>query len=107
MNDLCLKFDNEAAALQVLQASGLLVPAPDAVDDNGNRTPGAGLVPAGSARIDLIGLLSRPVGEPDADGSQPMELVPGWHINVLLTGDVPPELLPYIVTPRHRARVWA
>lgn len=93
MNDLCLRFDSEAEALSVLQAAGLTV--------EGTPAPGVWL--------DVIGVITRHVGEPDADGVQPTEQIPGWHINALIAGDVPEALSQYIIVPppRNRVRVWA
>lgn len=90
MNDLCLKFESESEAQQMLAAAGLL--------HERDLVPGV--------CIDVIGTIRLPVGEPDADGNQPTEQLPGWHVNVLCAS-VPEALQPYIVTPARRVRVWA
>jgi hypothetical protein len=170
MNDLCLRFDSEAEALQVLAATGLLIVTPEHVqsvaahtvsswapidpagaiaaqldamfsgaeygdracigdvlyerldDDAGNlvwcaevrtevpaseRVIPASVRPADGVRLDIVGVITRPVGEPDAEGLQQTEQLPGWHVNALLAGPVPEALQPYVVTPAQRARVWA
>jgi hypothetical protein len=91
MNDLCLRFADEVEALAVLEAAGL-------------TTEG---MPAPGVWLDVIGVIVRPVGEPDAEGVQQTETLPGWHVNALLSGAVPEQLQPHIVTPAARVRVWA
>jgi hypothetical protein len=91
MNDLCLRFADEAEALAALEAAGLTVEG----------------APALGVWLDVIGVIVRPIGEPDAEGVQPVEQLPGWHVNALLSGDVPEQLQPYIVAPAQRVRVWA
>jgi hypothetical protein len=91
MNDLCLRFDSEGAALAALEATGLTAEG----------------VPAPGVWLDVIGVITRPAGEPDADGVQPAETLPGWHVNALIAGEVPEQLQPYVVSPAQRVRVWA
>lgn len=91
MNDLCLKFDSEAAALAALEAAGLTVDG----------------APAQGVWLDVVGVIVRPLGEPDASGVQPVEQLDGWHVNALLAGPVPEQLLPHVVSPAARVRVWA
>jgi hypothetical protein len=93
MNDICLKFDSDTQAQQVLTAAGLLT-------EDG---------PVPGIHLHVVGVISRQVGEPAADAETPpvMEQLPGWHVNVLLSGDVPELLQPCIVTPKQRMSVWA
>jgi hypothetical protein len=91
MNDLCLRFDSEPAALAALEAAGLTA--------DGAPTPGVWL--------DVVGVITRPIGEPNAQGVQQTEQLSGWHINALLAGNVPEQLQPYVVAPAQRVRVWA
>ena len=93
MNDLCLKFDSREQFEALLLKIGLY-----------QQFDGA-LIP--STPIDVIGAITRPIGEPDADGNVQTEALPGWHANVLIAGDVPAALAPHIVTPTQRVRVWA
>lgn len=73
------------------------------------RTVPASLAAAPGVCIAVVGVIHRQIGEPAPDANTPpeFELLPGWHVNVLLCGDVPEPLQPYIVTPTRRLRVWA
>jgi len=55
--------------------------------------------------IDILGEIERP-GERDEEGNEipPPTKFKGWHINFL--GELPSELEPFSVRPKHPVRVW-
>lgn len=84
MTDLCLKFQDEAAAISALESlTGI--------------------------SIDTIGVIHQPIGDMDAEGNFLTAAIPGWHVN--LRGEFTEEqvaaLAPYIVTPESPVRVWS
>lgn len=77
MKPAYLKFADEAEAAKVLDGLDL-------------------------AARDDVGVIYPPM----ADDKQP-EPLDGWHVNVMLEGDVPESLQPYVVTPDTPARRFA
>ena len=57
--------------------------------------------------LDGVDLAARDdVGEPQPDEEHPTP-PSGWHVNVIIDGDVPEVLQPYVVTPATPARRFA
>jgi hypothetical protein len=100
MTDLYLAFESEAAANAVL-----FTQVPTEWDEEGNATAWE---PRQSYRnIDTIGVIYKPVGEPDADGVQSMAALVGWHVNVrLVEGEDGEALEPFKVEPKSPVRIW-
>lgn len=92
--DLCLKFQDEAAAFAALYE-------PTEVEGE--------YKPRHKASIDTIGVIYRPIGDMDAEGNFLTAPLPGWHVN--LRGSFTPDeleaLAPFVVTPENPVRVWA
>jgi hypothetical protein len=82
--DYYLKFTDEAAATAVLYA-----------EDHPNF-----------ANISTIGIIYKPTGETDAEGSPVMAALDGWHVNVRVVSEDPTPLEQYAVTPTLPVRVW-
>lgn len=60
------------------------------------------------ANIDTIGVIYKPVGEPNAEGVQDMQAIPGWHVNVrVVAGEDDQPLQAYEVSPATPVRMWA
>lgn len=90
MQDLYLKFEDEA------QATALLTQVNVTVDAEGNET--ASEPRALFRNIDTLGIIYEPTGE----------MLPGWHVNVRVMDDEDASaLLPFAVTPTSPRRVWA
>lgn len=84
-----LRFSNESAARAALA---------------GHIQEGQWPAYIGSAAVDVIGIVRKPVGEPDQDGNQALETLPGFHINL---SDSVPGLEPFeIEQPSTPARVF-
>jgi hypothetical protein len=100
MTDLYLAFTDEAAANAVL-----FTQVPTEWDEEGNATA---FEPRPNYRnIDTIGVIYKPVGEPDADGVQSMAALVGWHVNIrLVEGEDAEALEPFVVQPSTPVRVW-
>lgn len=98
-HDYCLKFTDEASACTVLNDITEAV-----TDDAGNVICEQSVAPR-YANIDIIGTISKPTGEVDADGLPILAPIDGWHVNVR-TIDPAPELNAYTVQPANSVRVW-
>jgi hypothetical protein len=65
--------------------------------------------------LDVLGVITRPVGEPDEEGNQETETLEGWHLNFngelptkeLEDGTIVPFSEDYIVEPSNPARTFA
>lgn len=73
---------------------------------------GISLLPTSVSSYDPIGVISRPTGELDPDGSPVMEDLPGWHANLRLrdplTATQESILSPILIQPpANPARTWA
>jgi hypothetical protein len=55
--------------------------------------------------LDVVGVITRPVGEPDEEGNQATETLDGWHLN--FNGDLPEQALEYVVEPKNPVRTFA
>lgn len=100
MTDLYLAFTDEAAANAVLYEE-----FPLKLDEDLNVIE-TYLAPK-YRNIDTIGVIYKPVGEPDADGVQSMAPIEGWHVNVrLVEGEDGAALEPFVVQPSTPVRVW-
>lgn len=97
--DLYLKFTDEAAATAVLYTQ-----EPTAWDEEGNVT--ATEPRQAYANISTIGIIYKPTGDTDAEGSPVMAALDGWHVNVRVVGEDPTPLEQYAVTPTMPVRVW-
>lgn len=99
MNDYYLKFTDEATANAVLNTTVVEVQ-----DELGNVLVQASITPK-YVNTSIIGTISKPTGETDAEGNAVMAALDGWHVNV--KADESPELVPYQVFPVMPMRVWA
>lgn len=97
--DLYLKFADEAAAAAVLYTLH-----PEVTDEQGTVTEA--YTTANYANIDTIGIIYKPTGEVDAEGSPVMAALDGWHVNVRVVNEDPTPLEQYAVTPSMPVRVW-
>ena len=110
--DLCLKFPDEAAALEALYEP--VTQTVTTYDYEGAAVTQTVTIEGEfkarhQAIVDTIGVIHRPIGEPDAEGNVLMAALPGWHVN--LRGSFTPDqleaLAAFVVTPETPARVWA
>ena len=105
--NICLKFESQAAAEQVLYST---VGAQEADPEMGIEAIAGYTVP-NFRNIDIIGTIYKPTGATEiVDGMQRpvMEAVPGYHCNVLVSSNEDiTALTPYTVTPTTRVRLWA
>ena len=105
--NLCLKFESQAVAEQVLYST---LGAIEANPEMGIEAQ-AGIKVANFKNIDTIGTIYKPTGAMETvDGMERpvMESIPGYHCNVLVSQDEDASMLaPYVVIPTNRVRVWA
>ena len=98
MSDICLTFTDEAQALSVLYTS-----VDQVTDAEGNVVVEAS-VTRNYKNIDLIGT----VYEPNPDVPEEPIALPGYAVNVFTMPDEDEAaLMPYVVVPTSRYRVWA
>jgi len=98
--DLYLKFTDEAEATSVLYTQ-----EPTAWDEEGNVT--ATEPRQAYANISTIGIIYKPTGETDAEGSPVMAALDGWHVNLRVIDEEATELEQYAIIPTNPVRVWA
>lgn len=98
--DFYLKFTDEAEANSVLY-----ILHPEVADEEGTVTTEA-YTTANYANISTIGIIYKPTGETDAEGSPVMAALDGWHVNVRVVDEDSAPLEPYAVTPTMPVRVW-
>lgn len=105
--NICLKFESQAAAEQVLYG---IKGAHEADAERGIEAITGFIVP-NFRNIDIIGTIYKPTGATEiVEGMQQPVMVaqPGYHCNVLVAQDEDASvLIPYTVTPTTRVRVWA
>lgn len=99
MIDYYLKFPDEATANAVLNTTVVEVQ-----DELGNVLVQASITPK-YVNVSVIGIISKPTGETDAEGNAVMVALEGWHVNV--KADESPELVQYQIFPVMPVRVWA
>lgn len=93
MIDLCLKFADEAEANSVLFTQPETEDAPQQLVFQ---------------NTDVIGKIFKQTESFDSEGNPIFEEVVGWHVNVLVNDDEDySALVPYIIEPTNRKRVWA
>ena len=93
MIDLCLKFADEA------EANFVLFTQPETDGDQPVRV---------FHNTDIIGKIFKATGTFDENNQPILEEAPGWHVNVLVNDDEDySALVPFIVEPVNRKRVWA
>lgn len=98
MSDICLTFTNEQQALSVLYTS-----VDQVTDAEGNVVVEASVTP-NYKNIDIIGTVYEANPDPEGD---PIAL-PGFAVNVFVMPDEDEAaLMPYVVVPTSRYRVWA
>lgn len=95
MITLYLRFPNLQAALAAF--SVVTGQAVDALSEVPSKVVVNGLL----CDVDVIGPLTHETGKLDADGAPLFGLVPGFHVNIWVTGHavVPSELEPFRVYP--------
>jgi hypothetical protein len=100
--DYYLAFPDQAAADAVLYTTH------DAVtDEEGNVTIEAYVTP-NYANIDTLGVIYKPTGETDTEGTPVTAPIAGWHVNVrLVDGEDSSAFTSFEVTPSTPIRVWA
>jgi hypothetical protein len=100
--DYYLAFPDQATADAVLYT------VHDAVtDEDGNVTIEAYVTP-NYANIDTLGVIYKPTGETDAEGTPVTAPIAGWHVNVrLVDGEDSSAFTSFEVTPSTPIRVWA
>ena len=106
MQDLYLKFSNEAEARSVLYRKEGVV---EADLENGIEAQEGYDVPLFS-NIDHIGVIYKPTGKMlQTDEGEVPEMAPldGYHVNVRVVGEDATALEPYKVEPKQPARGWA
>jgi hypothetical protein len=105
--NICLKFESQAVAEQILYSTVGAIEANPEMGVEGN----AGTQVPNFKNIDTIGTIYKLTGESETvDGMERpvVEAIPGYHCNVLVTqGEDTSVLIPYTVTPTNRVRVWA
>ena len=96
MNTLYLKFTDEADAIAVLE------------DYRGTDEAGNAIWLTGSNEhaLDVVGTIYKPTGE-IVDEVPVMAPLAGYHVNLLLVGDVPAALEAYSVIPSSPSQVFA
>jgi hypothetical protein len=99
MIDYYLKFTDEATANTVLNTT-----VDEVQDELGNVLVEASVTPK-YVNVSVIGTISKPTGEVDAEGNPVMLALDGWHVNV--KADESPELEQYQIFPVAPMRVWA
>ena len=101
MNDLFLKFADEAQATSVLYTQHPEVTTEDATAVTEAYTT------ANFANIDTVGAITKPSGEVDAEGNPVMQPLEGWHVNVrVAAGEDASTLETYKVLPKQPVRIW-
>lgn len=101
MHDLFLKFADEAQANSILY-----VHYPEVRTKEGHLISKARNAP-NFTNIDIIGNISKPTAELDAEGKPIMQLLEGWHVNVrLLEGEDASVLEAYKILPNNPVRIW-
>lgn len=99
MIDYYLKFPNEATANTVLNTT-----VDEVQDEEGNVIVEASVTPK-YVNVSVIGTISKPTGEVDAEGNAVMLALEGWHVNV--RAEASSALVQYQVFPAAPMRVWA
>ena len=99
MIDFYLKFPDEVTATSILYTT-----VSEVQDEEGNVLVEASTTP-NYQNISIIGTISKPTEELDAEGNPVMAALEGWHVNV--KADESPELVQYQVFPLAPMRVWA
>ena len=116
MQDLYLKFSNEAEARSVLYRMVDPAPAPWDVEAAEASDRQAIVVPREPCEvpnflaIDLIGTIYKPTGNmlQSDEGEVPeMAALDGYHVNVRLVGEDGSALEPYRIYPDNPVRGWA
>jgi hypothetical protein len=87
MTDYYLKFNDEAQANEVLTTTEI-----DTVTNN-------------FVNVSTLGLIYKPTGAIDTEGSPVMQAIEGWHVNVRTKKDAA-EIEAYRVYPVTPTRVW-
>ena len=99
-----LKFTDEAAANAVLYR---IEGAVEADPEQGIEAQ-EGYEVANYRNIDVIGVIYKPTGETDAEGSPVMAALDGWHVNVFVLPDEDASVLEaHQVFPATPVRTWA
>jgi hypothetical protein len=102
MNDLFLKFTDEAQATDTL-----FTQHPEVADEAGTVVKEAYSTP-NFMNIDIIGVISKPTGEVDAEDKPIMETLEGWHVNIrVAAGEDDSVLEAFKIQPRNPMRIWA
>lgn len=98
MKDYFLRAESREQIDQALINAGLLT----VVDGEPTTSP--------EINIDYVGIIYRPSGALDEEGSPIMEPVEGYHVNLRVRGELTPEqlaILPIIPKPNKPHRVFA
>lgn len=112
--DLCLKFADEAQAIELLY-----IPVTQSITEyleDGSAVVTSAVVEGEytlryAALVDTVGVIYKATGQVLAEGSEAPEMAPleGWHVN--LRGSFSSEhleaLQPFVVLPQAPVRVWA
>ena len=120
MQDLYLKFSNEAEARSVLYRMVAPAPAPwdveaaeEAAEASGRQAIQVKTEPyevPNFANIDHIGTIYKPTGKmlQSDEGEVPeMAALDGYHVNVRVVGEDATALEPYQISPDNPVRGWA
>jgi len=102
MNDLFLKFADEA------QATSVLYTQHDEVTNEEGTVVTKAYSTLNFANIDTVGVILKPTGEQDTEGNPVMQTLEGWHVNVrVAAGEDATSLEAYAVVPKNPVRIWA
>ena len=102
MTDLYPKFADEAEA-----TANLYTLHPEVADEAGTVVTEAYSTP-NFMNIDIIGVISKPTGEVDAEDKPIMETLEGWHVNIrVAAGEDASVLEAFKVQPQNPIRIWA
>lgn len=99
MIEYYLKFTDEATANAVLNTS-----VDEVLHEDGYVIVESSVTP-NYANISVIGVISKPTGTLDSEGSPVMVALEGWHVNVKTPEAL--ELVQYQIFPVAPMRVWA
>lgn len=110
MQNHFLRFESEQEFLEKMTALDLVLPAYTDTDEEGNEIsrPERVLLFSHQHNLDVIGIISKG-GEWDSEGNVVVEptVVPGFHVNFMVEGELPNILKPFVVVPANPFRVWA
>lgn len=94
MSDYYLRTNTEAEMRAALEAAAV-------IDSEGNPYPGM--------ELSVIGKIAKPTGQVDAEGFPVYGELPGWHVNLRVTGELLDSQvaeLPAIAKPNNPVRMW-